>query len=711
VRKRGAIEILEPFVFLLAAALWLAPLWRDPAGFAFWRPAAFTDLLVSHYPNAELVRRSLSIWGQVPLWNPSILSGAPFDADPLSGLFYPPYWLGILLPAGLGFNLVFLLHLAWAGWGAATLAESEGVGRAGRIFAGALFAGAPKLIGHIGLGHLTLVAAVAWTPWALLAAGKAAEAVRDPGAGWVRRFAGAGAVLGLVFLADPRWMIPSGLAAALYALGRLVRERPPARREAARALAGAGLFGVFAAGVAAVMALPLIEFVSLATRANLTGAERLAMQLPVAQLAGLFSPELGGWPEWMTYSGILTVGLGIGAILAWKRNARFWLIIVLLAWILSLGDQTPAQAILDALIPGAGLLRVPPRFLLLSALGLALLAGMGLDGLIASRPQGRLPTEAVGPLGVGLGLVVMAALRASQGGLPAGLAGAAALGAIAALWTVATLARAQRLLAPGLMLIAAVDLVWVGFSLLEVRDETTALSEREAIVEAAIEAPAGERTFSPSYSIPQQTASRLGLELADGVNPLQLRGYVQAAAEATGFDPGEYSVTLPPLAGEDLRQDWQPVLDLERLGLLSIGTIVSDYPLETAGLEEPTVVDGVQLYPNPQVRPRAWVEPQTSASEGEWSRVRSWDWTPNRIVVQAEGPGNVVFGEIAYPGWSATVDGQPASLERAHDILRAVGIPSGEHTIALEFRPWRLMAGIAITAITVVGLAGLWLRR
>src|SRR3989337_3519682 len=163
VRKRMRRGLLVPLVFLLGALLWLASLWPDPAGFAFWRPAAFTDLLVSHFQNAELVRQSMRTWGETPLWNPTILSGAPFAADPLAGLFYPPFWLGILLPAGLGFNLIFLLHLALAGWGASWLAGREGIGRAGRLTAGLLFAGTPKLIRPHWLGTLTFLASIPLT--------------------------------------------------------------------------------------------------------------------------------------------------------------------------------------------------------------------------------------------------------------------------------------------------------------------------------------------------------------------------------------------------------------------------------------------------------------------------------------------------------------------------------------------------------------------
>ena len=392
-RKWSGRGLLYPLVFLLAALLWLAPLWREPAGFAFWRPAAFTDLLVSHFPNAELVRRSISTWGEIPLWNPTILSGAPFAADPLAGLFYPPFWLGILLPAGLGFNLIFLLHLAWAGWGASWLAGREGIGRAGRLTAGLLFAGTPKLIGHIGLGHLTFVAAIAWTPWILLLAGEAATAAREGSRGWIQRSAAAGAAWGLAFLADPRWLIPSGLAAGLYAIWGLLRDRLPARRETARAAGAAGAAAVFAAGIAAALALPLAEFASLSTRALLTDADRMAMQLPALRLVGVFVPEPGGWPEWLTYTGIVTLGLAAGvsgsgggevnpAILTGYSGAVFQLFahglisaaLFMLAG--SLGHRLGTRNISDL----GGIARTNP--LTTTFLMIAFLASLGLPGLV-----------------------------------------------------------------------------------------------------------------------------------------------------------------------------------------------------------------------------------------------------------------------------------------------------------------------------------------
>ena len=55
-------------------------------------------------------------------------------------------------------------------------------------------------------------------------------------------------------------------------------------------------------------------------------------------------------------------------------------------------------------------------------------------------------------------------------------------------------------------------------------------------------------------------------------------------------------------------------------------------------------------------------------------------------VNSAKG-GVVVFSEVYYPGWTATVDGQPAELGRVNYLLRALNVAPGKHKVELKFHP------------------------
>ena len=64
-------------------------------------------------------------------------------------------------------------------------------------------------------------------------------------------------------------------------------------------------------------------------------------------------------------------------------------------------------------------------------------------------------------------------------------------------------------------------------------------------------------------------------------------------------------------------------------------------------------------------------------------------YEPNRLTYEVNsGKGGVlVFSEIYYPGWTATVDGEPVELGRVNYILRAMNIQPGKHQVELAFFP------------------------
>ena len=71
------------------------------------------------------------------------------------------------------------------------------------------------------------------------------------------------------------------------------------------------------------------------------------------------------------------------------------------------------------------------------------------------------------------------------------------------------------------------------------------------------------------------------------------------------------------------------------------------------------------------------------------SMVTIKSYEPNQLTydVNSGKGGVVVFSEIYYPGWTATIDGEPAELGRVDYILRALNVKPGKHEVVLSFFP------------------------
>ncbi|MFN0171563.1 MAG: hypothetical protein ACKV22_34535 [Bryobacteraceae bacterium] len=75
-------------------------------------------------------------------------------------------------------------------------------------------------------------------------------------------------------------------------------------------------------------------------------------------------------------------------------------------------------------------------------------------------------------------------------------------------------------------------------------------------------------------------------------------------------------------------------------------------------------------------------------------------WLPERRVFSVDSPAGGAFAllEQNFPGWSARVDGQPATIARWSKAFQSVTVPQGRHQVAFAFMPKLLWAGAVTSA-------------
>jgi hypothetical protein len=85
-------------------------------------------------------------------------------------------------------------------------------------------------------------------------------------------------------------------------------------------------------------------------------------------------------------------------------------------------------------------------------------------------------------------------------------------------------------------------------------------------------------------------------------------------------------------------------------------------------------------------------------------------YSPEQVVIDvaAASDGYLVLADAYYPGWVVAVDGQPAKIERADILFRAVKVSAGQHRVEFRYQPQSFSIGAAISIGTVVILIGAW---
>ncbi len=667
--------------------------------FIYPKESTFSDLSITFYPNALYVHQSVFQYHTFPLWTDAILSGYPFSADSQAGLWYLPMWFVNLLPSPITFNLLVIFHLILAGVGMTLFLKREGLHDLPALAGGLLFELMPKLWAHYGAGHVSLVMAVCWTPWLLLAE---TEFIRSRHS--LRRMAFPGIVLGLIILINVTWTPFAFLIWVAYAIAKELKTAvgETLKRKIlnlAKRLGWGVTQGLLALLISAPVWLPLLTFTRLSSRVLMTTADSMTYSLPLLNILNLFIPNFNAMHEMVLYPGIITLFFVI--VLLFSRNKPaltwFWFVVGGICLFVSFGDNLPLIPLIYRL-PFLNLLRVPTRFYFLACLSTSILAAMGIEQFLFAPEKISKGTRL---LWIGFASLI-SLLSLGIGGLNFMFVWVPLLVIVnlVVIFAVDKLIRLPRVQAALLVALILVDVFGVDLLSLKFHSPGEVLAEGAEIANFIASQPGNFRSYSPSYSLPQQTAATVGIQLADGVNPLQLMHYVNFMEQATGIPVSRYTVTMPDFPNSKPDTDnaqYQP--DAHLLGILNVRFILSAFDMQGPDLALVKTIGGTSVYENQSWLPRAWVQPTDAPLGEQILSTPEISQAPNSIKLQAQGPGLLVLSEITYPGWKVTVNGLPVEMQEPLGLLRGVEIPSGTNAVRFEYLPMDVFIG--------VGLAGL----
>jgi hypothetical protein len=670
--------LLGEKVFSPDAVLYKLTPWQPyrPPDVGSWENYLLADVPLVVRPWHELMRQLLHD-GVLPAWNPHVLTGISFLANPQAGLFSPlslPLWV---LPFTYAFGVVAALKLWVAGLGTYLLARELRLGFLPALLAGVAFAFCAMNV--VWLMPEAVPAVVVWLPWLvwlierLLARGGTGTAI---GLACVTAAALGGG--------HPGSQVHVLLAAGLYALLRtaLGRERPRPERLRVLALAlGALLVGIALAGAMLIPEL-LSSHDTVGTLARRGGRSTLPghEHMPFGAIRTALFPDWWGRPsafetgssplhswnvnyeERTFYAGAVALVLacmGLTGRAALRRQAPF---LVLGALGLAMALHAPGLWWLAAHLPVLELVE-NQRLHFVFELAVAVLAGFGLQAVL-DRPGERRRQLAV-VLGA-IGVALVAGLTAGAQAVDLGrvvehfvtgrdfsrtgvveltsvawfLLFALAIGA--ALIALRRWPQRSTAIAAALVLVAALDMLRFATDYNPMAPADRATPPRTPAIAYLQQHRAEGRIVGVGLAFPPDQAIRYGL------------------ADVRGYDPPYPTKRFLALwrLAKPGQEAWMPTTidglspaTVQVTGVLGARFIVAD-PGTTPPTEPDPALRGLRrvydgpdaaIFRNPRAMPRAFVAPQVQlvpdAATADTTLAESGFDARRTIVVEQDQPG------------------------------------------------------------------------
>jgi hypothetical protein len=720
--------------------LWF-PVWADRIKPNVRSYADIGDLITFFYPARALAAQSVK-HGILPLWNPLLLSGAPFLANSQSSLFYPLNVLYYVLPLSTAWATSMMLRMFLAALFMAMFVRSMGGSRTGAVFSGILFGSCGFMTAWQGQ---SMSDSAIWLPFAC----NAIQRLHKNVSGMSIAIAAIGFAMP-VLAGHPETAAHITLTGTALALMLwFFPTEPEKSRFDPRFIGGFALAGALALGLASVQMIPTVEWLkqigeafntwpALQPRQALGWVSRDILRSPNS--AGIAIPEAAAY---MAMIGLLAMPLAV------FHRPRLYVVFLFVAAACAIAVAYGVAPIYDFVshIPVLGSLK---NFrMLVGSFAVAALSGLGISVLEEQIPftqWKRLAAVAlVGATFAATFLMIyqlqlMTTFKAEVTHRPSFSRTLLIISLIMIGWRLYGGLRG-RVFPIAVCAIAMFDLGTFGFAYMDFADRDAIFPASPAFDFLRQNDKSQYRIIEVGVPYPSNTPVMYGLDSADGYESSVISH--QHAFLEDLIDRDSNGINFTP-DGILLKKD-------RRLDLLNVKYIVvpAFVPVFKQFSQSDRLVQvfnnrHIAIFNNRSALPRAWIIAASgleafSAFDAELDRLKNAAFDPLKsatisetslglpsagnvaagaftgsatitessvvgltINTQASSPALLIVSQTFYPGWKAVSDGNKTGILRVDATLTGVAVPAGTHEIRLTFQPLSFRIGLGLTVLSTV---------
>ena len=460
--------------------------------------------------------------------------------------------------------------------------------------------------------------------------------------------------------------------------------------------------------------------------------------------------------EYVGVGVLMLAGAAFGAATtdARRRFFRFWLAIGIASLLWALGGSTPLFRILYVVVPGTTFFRAPSTMFFMTAFAIAVLAAIGTERAL----EKRIPRRYVTGWLIASGIITVLALTGALSTVAHSLvqdprfaervdagAGALKFGALRSLLFVGVTAGLLAVIAHGklktwqagaaLALLCATDLWTIerrywgsvppASQLFATDPAIDYLKKVKGPFRVIAEADGNQPAGAADPFLHWDGLMAHGIRVTYGYHGNELGRYQVFHADEMMFNPTTWALTNTKYLL--VNNDSLPIPGAKRVvGPVpnAAGTRVTLYELPgdsrfawvapaIAKYPDASIVDAIRA-PNFPARSFALVDPSSKLTGVTLAAipaplattVATTRYEPGRISLTLSEPAPagsaLVVSENYYPGWLATVDGKPVTVERTNLVLIGVPLPTGAKSVELAFTSPAFERGKTITIIATL---------